>query len=486
MTIKAKNKVKENKAASVYQGKRINHWDTVARKMDSWASKGAYYHERITDIYRFLVPAGMRVLEIGCGHGDLLASMKPSSGVGVDFSAEMINRAQTRHPELTFIHCDAHETGINDQFDIIILSDIVNDLWDVQTVFENMKPLCTPNTRIIINSFSRVWELPLILTQKLGLSTPMLPQNWLTVDDIENMLNLVGFEVTRNWLEVLLPVDIPVLSRLMNTYLVKIWPFTYFGLTNFIIARPRAVTREKSALPTVSVIIAARNEAGNIEEIFQRTPEMGGGTEMIFVEGNSSDNTYDVIEEAIARHPEKKARLFKQPGKGKGDAVRLGFQEASGDILMILDADMTVPPEDLPRFYEALASGEGDFINGVRLVYPMEKQAMRYFNILGNKFFSLAFSWLFGQPIKDTLCGTKVIRKSDYEILAANRSYFGDFDPFGDFDLLLGAAKMNLKIVEMPIRYAERKYGETNIDRWRHGWILLKMVKFAMRKIKFI
>ena len=234
------------------------------------------------------------------------------------------------------------------------------------------------------------------------------------------------------------------------------------------------------------LIVPARNEAGNIEEIFRRTPEMGAGTELIFVEGNSQDNTFEAIEKAIAAHPERNAKVFRQPGRGKGDAVRLGFQKASGDILMILDADMTVPPEDLPRFYEALVNGHGEFINGVRLVYPMEKQAMRYLNFLGNKFFSMAFSWLFGQPIKDTLCGTKVLSRKNYETLANNRWYFGDFDPFGDFDLLLGAAKMNLKIVEMPIRYAERTYGETNIDRWRHGWLLLKMVIFAMRKIKFI
>jgi glycosyltransferase involved in cell wall biosynthesis len=232
--------------------------------------------------------------------------------------------------------------------------------------------------------------------------------------------------------------------------------------------------------------VAARNEAGNIENIFARTPELGRGTELIFVEGGSSDNTYEVIENAIAAHPERNSKLFKQTGKGKGDAVRLGFAKATGDILMILDADLTVPPEDLPRFVEVLTSGKGDFANGCRLVYPMEKEAMRFFNVVGNKFFGLAFSWLLGQPIKDTLCGTKVIWRSDYESLAANRSYFGEFDPFGDFDLLFGAAKLNLKIVDVPIRYRDRTYGTTNIQRWSHGWLLLRMVMFAARRIKFV
>jgi glycosyltransferase involved in cell wall biosynthesis len=232
--------------------------------------------------------------------------------------------------------------------------------------------------------------------------------------------------------------------------------------------------------------VAARNEAGNIEHILRRVPTLGSRTQLVFVEGGSTDNTYETIETLIKQHPDKDISLYRQAGKGKGDAVRLGFNKANGDILMILDADMTVPPEDLPRFVDAIASGKGEFVNGVRLVYPMENEAMRFFNIVGNKFFSMAFSWLLEQPIKDTLCGTKVMWAKDYRHLAANRSYFGDFDPFGDFDLLFGAAKLNLKIAEMPVRYRARTYGDTNISRWRHGWILLKMVVFAARRIKFI
>ena len=204
------------------------------------------------------------------------------------------------------------------------------------------------------------------------------------------------------------------------------------------------------------------------------------------MEGGSSDGTFETIEATIAKHPERVAKLFKQSGKGKGDAVRLGFAHASGDILVILDADMTVRPEDLPRFVAALESGKGEFINGVRLVYPMEDEAMRFFNLVGNKFFGLAFSWVLGQPIKDSLCGTKVMWRSDYQQVAANRHYFGDFDPFGDFDLLFGAAKLNLKIVDLPVRYRARTYGETNIRRWTGGWLLLKMMSFAARRLKFV
>jgi ubiquinone/menaquinone biosynthesis C-methylase UbiE len=469
-------------SAGRYREKRKNHWDMIARKKDTWQSIGSYYHKRLGEIYKHLVSPGQRILEIGCGTGDLLAALKPSYGVGVDFSGEMIKRASVKFPDLRFIRADAHDFDLEGPFDIIILSDLVNDLWDVQKVFERLRSVSVPRTRIIINMYSRLWELPVMLGQLLGLSTPVLPQNWLTVEDISNILGLAGFEVVRHWPEILLPFDTPF-SAMFNKFAARFLPFRYFTLTNFVVARMKPVAAEKK--PLVSVVVPARNEAGNIEEIFRRTPEMGSGTELIFVEGNSSDNTYEAIEKAIAAHPERRCKLFKQSGKGKGDAVRLGFQNASGDILMILDADMTVPPEDLPRFYDAIVSGDGEFINGVRLIYPMEKQAMRYLNLLGNKFFSLAFSWLLGQPVKDTLCGTKVLSREDYEKIAGNRSYFGEFDPFGDFDLLFGAAKQNMKIVEMPIRYAERKYGETNIDRWRHGWLLLKMTVFAMKKIKF-
>jgi len=475
-------------AARRYQQERIAHWDRVARRLDKWRSAGVFYQKLLAHRYKLLVPSGLCVLEVGCGQGDLLAALKPSVGVGVDFSGEMIKRASKRYPWLRFVQADAHELSLDEQFDVIILSDLVNDLWDVQTVFERLATLTHPWTRLILNTYSHLWEIPLALSQRLGLSKPNLEQNWVTVEDITNLLRLTGFEVVKHTQEILLPFYVPLLSGLANRILVKLWPFSHAALTNFVVARPawlseRSISAEE---PLVSVIVPARNEAGNIEGIFARTPEMGRGTELVFVEGHSKDDTYAAIERAISKYPERRCKLLKQTGVGKGDAVRLGFANASGEILMVLDADLTVPPEDLPRFYEILVSGKGEFVNGVRLVYPMEGQAMPFLNIVGNKFFSLAFSWLLGQLIKDTLCGTKALWKRDYDLIAANRTYFGDFDPFGDFDLLFGAAKLNLKIVDLPIRYRERMYGETNIHRWQHGWLLLKMVVFAAGRIKFV
>ena len=466
-----------------YLSERVQHWDTIANK--SFSNFNNYYHRYLERIYKYNIPAGLRVLEIGCGKGELLASVEPSEGVGVDQSKEMIRQAREKYPQLHFHHGQGEDVQLEGTFDVIILSDLLNNVWDVQELLAHLRQYCDDSTRIVINAYSRLWQPFIRLARKVGLAAPVLPQNWLTVDDLKNLLSLEEIDTVQTSSEIILPVYIPLVSDLANRYLAKIFPFRLFCLTNVLVARKEPALDTLPEKPLVSVIVAARNEEGNIANIFKRTPEMGGGTELIFVEGGSSDSTFEVIDKEIKKNPEKCASVYQQTGKGKGDAVRLGFSKATGDILMILDADMTVPPENLPLFYNALVSGKGEFINGVRLVYPMESEAMRFWNLVGNKFFSLAFSWLLGQSIKDTLCGTKVLTKNNYERIAANRAYFGEFDPFGDFDLIFGAAKQNLKIIDLPIRYRDRHYGDTNISRWRHGVLLLRMVIFAASKIKF-
>ncbi len=468
---------------TAYTAERVAFWDEYARNSARWERWRHYYRARLSEIYHFLIPPGSRVLELGCGWGDLLAGVAPSYGVGVDFSAAMIEKARAAHPGLIFKQADAAALDLGETFDYIICSDLVNDLWDVQQVLEITRRHSHRGSRVIVNAYSRLWQFPRRLAELAGMAKTQPQQNWLTVDDLSNLFYLTGFEVIRSFPEVLCPLRVPFLGGLANRYLVKLWPFRIFGLTNFLVARPRAAPVETE--PVVSVIVPARNEAGNIRQIFERIPSMGRGTELIFVEGHSRDDTYTRIEQEMAAFPHVRASLYRQTGKGKGDAVRLGFAKATGELLMILDADLTVPPEDLPRFYEAWRSGRGDFVNGVRLVYPMDDQAMRFFNLLGNKFFSLAFTWLLGQSIKDTLCGTKVVSRADYEMIARNRAYFGELDPFGDFDLIFGAAKFTLKIVDLPIRYRERTYGDTNIQRWSHGWLLLRMVLLALRRLKF-
>jgi SAM-dependent methyltransferase len=477
--------VRPSEQSAAYTDERRRYWEDYARTASKWAAIRNYYQRRLAEIYKLSVPPGMRVLELGCGDGELLAKLQPAYGYGIDLSSQLIDRARSKFPGLHFETGDAGSLQCEGEFDFILCSDLLNDLWDVQTVFEQIARHCHPGTRVLINCYSRLWEGPRHLAERLGLAKPQLSQNWLTVEDIANLLTLGGFELVRTSSEIMCPVRLPLLDTFCNRYLVKIWPFRWFGLTNFVVARP-VPAYPASPEPLVTVVVPARNEAGNIPAILDRVPSMGAGTELIFVEGNSSDQTYERIEQEIAARPGCTAKLYKQTGRGKGDAVRLGFERAAGDLLMILDADLTVPPEDLPRFYEAWRTGRGDFINGVRLVYPMEDKAMRFFNLLGNKFFSLAFTWLLSQSVKDSLCGTKVLSKTHYQVIAENRAYFGEIDPFGDFDLLFGAARYNLKILDLPIRYRERKYGETNIQRWKHGVLLLRMVVLASRRIRFV
>lgn len=469
-------------AEAEYRRTREAYWDEFAANLACWEPPRRYFRRRLSEAYRLIVPPGKRVLDLGSASGDLLASLESSYGVGIDFSARMVEISRAQHPQLVFYQADLHALDLGEAFDYIVCSDVVNDLWDVQRALEIVRAHSHVGTRFILNAYNRLWEVPRRAAEAVHVASRQPVQNWLTVEDLTNLLRLADFEVVRSWQEVLWPFRTPLLDTICNRYLVKVAPFRWFAIANFLIARPRAPRPDAK----VSVIIPCRNEAGNIPLIFNRTPDMGSATELIFVEGHSSDDTCQVIENEIARRPERDAKLLRQTGTGKGDAVRLGFRKATGDLLMILDADLTVAPEDLPRFYAAWRSGKGDFINGVRLVYPMEHRAMRFFNLVANKFFSLAFQWLLGQNIKDTLCGTKALSRADYEIIAAHRAYFGDLDPFGDFDLIFGAAKYGLKMVDLPVRYGERKYGETNIRRWTHGWLLLKMLFLAMRRLKFV
>jgi SAM-dependent methyltransferase len=443
-----------------------------------------YYQRLMQRYYRFLVPPKARVLELGCSSGELLAAVEPAQGIGIDFSPTIIQQARQRFPELEFRQASAEDPPPSGPFDYILMSDLVNDLPDVQKVLQQLQGAALPQTRLILNSFNHLWRPILSLAEKLGAKAPTPQQNWLSPHDLRNLLHLAGWELVKEEARILWPVRTPLLGPLLNRWIAPM--LRPLCLTLFMVARPRAELQPSTPHYSCSVVIPARNEAGNIEAAVERTPEMGKGTEIIFIEGHSHDNTFETIEKVARNHPDRTIRVMKQQTRGKGGAVREAFTAAKGDILFILDADLTMPPEDLPKYYDLIRSGLAEFVNGVRLVYPMENEAMRFFNMLGNKFFSMAFSWLLGQPVKDTLCGTKVIFRRDYEALARNRAYFGDFDPFGDFDLLFGAAKLNLRILDLPIRYRARTYGETNIQRWSHGWLLLRMVWFAARRLKFI
>ncbi|KAM3096595.1 glycosyltransferase [Phormidesmis sp. 146-35] len=465
------------------------YFDCIAPDLDRWNQRNRYYYQDLDRLHQFLIPPGSCVLEIGCGTGNLLAALQPKIGVGIDFSQGTIDIAQAKYPHLQF-HCLDAETLIPQDFetdvafDFIVLSGVLGHLGDIQKVLQNLQAFCHPRTRLILTFHNFLWQPLLHLAERIGQRRPQPPQSWLSMTDVKNLLTITGYLSVRSGRRFLLPKPIPGLSTLCNRVLAHLPGINHLGLTNYIIARPDLPTVSETF--TCSVIIPARNEAGNIRGAVDRLPPLGKQTEVIFVEGHSRDETWAEIQRVVNQgHPAFRLKAFQQSGKGKADAVRLGFEQATGDILMILDADLTVQPEDLPHFFEVVAARRGEFANGSRLVYPRSGKAMPWLNNWANKFFSLAFSFLLGQPLKDTLCGTKVLWREDYEKIAAGRSYFGDFDPFGDFDLLFGATKLSLHIVDVPVRYQPRTYGESNIAHVREGLILLKMCVYASQKIKF-
>ena len=440
-----------------------------------------------------LIPPDARVLEVGSGWGDLIGALPQRHRAGIDFLPENVAEARRHYPDVTFEVADVFGPpaqkpggGGPETWDAVVCDRLVHSVLDVKALLEGLNARLADDGRIYLTVFNFLWELPTRLAERVGWKRPAPTANWLSDSDFRNLFDLAGLEIVRAEDRMMLPLGVPGLAAGMNQVLARVPPLERLTLYRIYVLRKRR--REVAPRPlSVSVVVPARNEAGNIQAAIDRTPVMGGDTELIFVEGNSTDDTWATIQRCVAAYRGPlKLSAYQQTGKGKGDAVRLGFAKATGDLLMILDADLTVPPEDLPGFYEVAARGQADFVQGTRLVYPMEQGAMRFFNKIGNVAFSQLFTYLLQQPIRDTLCGTKVLRRTDYQRIAANRAYFGDFDPFGDFDLIFGAARLNLKIAEIPVRYRDRTYGETNISRWKHGVLLLRMSMIAARKLKFV
>ncbi len=462
--------------------------DRYASRREASIKRNRGFHEEDYRYLRFLIPEGMSVLDAGCGTGQLLEALKPSRGVGIDLSPKMIEVARAQHPGAEYIVDDIESPGIeklvDGKFDIILLHDTIGSLEDCQATLTNLRAFAHADTRIVIAYYNYLWEPILRFADRLGLRTPTPLTNWLKPPDIVNLLSLADYEVVRTDWRQLIPMRLFGIGRFINRFIGTLPGIRKLCVRNYIVARPRGLPSEEKLSATV--IVPCRNERGNIEPILQRLPEFSDDLEILFIEGHSQDGTYEEVERVIPLYPHRDVKLLRQDGKGKGDAVFKAFDAARGDVLIILDADLSVPPEDIPKFYNALRSGKGEFINGSRLVYPMQDQAMRTLNRIANHTFSMLFSWLLNQRFTDTLCGTKVLRQRHYQRIKANRSYFGDFDPFGDFDLIFGAAKLNLKIQELPIPYAARTYGETQISRFSHGWLLLRMVVFAYFKLKVL
>jgi SAM-dependent methyltransferase len=460
--------------------------DRVAAERPRWLDRNRYFHEQDWRFLQLLVPPGSRVLDLGCGTGDLLAALRPARGVGVDLSPAMLEVARARHPGLELHQGDVENEATLDDiagpFDFIILADLIGALEDCEGTLGLLHRLCGPRTRLIVAWYAPLWEPVLAAGERLGLKMPQEPQNFLSLADIAGLCALAGFEpIKREWRQ-LVPRRLGGLGPAINHTVATLPGLRALSLRNYLVAR--SLRRPAPPPRSVSVIVPCRNERGNIEPLVRRLPDFAPDVEVIFVEGHSRDGTREEIERVIALNPERDLKLLVQDGVGKADAVFKGFDRARGDVLMILDADLTVPPEDLPKFWRAIESGQAEFVNGSRLVYPRERQSMRFLNLIANRLFSSLFTWLLNQRFTDTLCGTKVIGREDHQRLKGVRAYLGGVDPFGDFDLILGASLLSLKIVEVPIRYESRRYGTTQISRFRHGLLLFRLVLHAHRKLK--
>jgi glycosyltransferase involved in cell wall biosynthesis/SAM-dependent methyltransferase len=480
----------------------IRHFDTHAAQRPAWFHRNYLYHKQIVTACRPFLNPDSRVLELGCSTGDLLNALKPGYGVGVDISPASIAIAQKNYPHLHWACADIEHLADTPlpgaPFDLIVLSDVVTYLDDIQQTLQDLHRLTYSRSRLIISLWNWMWRPILWVGEALRLKSPDLNTryNWLSPTMIDNLLELSGYETLQILPGVLLPYAVPGLSPLINSFshapLLR-----RLTLLSTVVARPQAL--KESGQASVTVVIPTRNEVDNIEAVVRRTPSMGSHTELLFVDGNSSDGTVEKIREQIRAHPEYDIKFMPQipphaadsitpPNLmlklGKGDAVRKGFEAAHGEVLIILDSDLTVPPEELPKFYDALVNGKARLVNGTRFVYGQEAGAMKELNRWGNVFFSQTFSWLLGQPITDTLCGTKALYRRDYDAIARNRSYFGDFDPFGDFDLLFGAARLRYPIIDLPIRYRARTYGDSKVRVGVHGPLLARMGLIALWQFK--
>jgi hypothetical protein len=466
-----------------------DHLAKIAARRESWINRNKYYYELLNRLFRFLVEPEKKVLSVRSDTGNLLAVVRPSSGKGIEICDEIAEIAKQRNPSFEFAVAfpDKQEFqrafNPDEKFDYIFFNDI-GDTVDVLQALRNLRPLCQRHTRVLITTYNHLWEPFVTFAEWIGMKVPRTEQNWLSTSDIQNLLKLAGFEALETHRIVLFPKYLPLVSGFLNRFCARLPFLSKLCMTQVVVARmlPMPVLREKLE---VSVVIPCKNEKGNVEDAVRRIPHLAGRTELIFCDDQSTDGTAEEVLRVQSLYPGTNIRLEHGPGVCKSRNVWTGFDSAKGDILMILDADLTTIPEELPYFVDVMVSGQAEFVNGSRLVYPVPKGAMTGANMLGNKFFSVAFTYLLGQRVKDTLCGTKVLWRSDWQRIKPMLGSWGIEDRWGDYELLFGAAKLNLKILDLPVHYQERIYGSTKMTKvFRNGLVMLKMCWHGFVKLK--
>jgi len=464
------------------------HLAQIAARREVWINRNKYYYELLGRLVRFLVEPKKNVLSVRCSTGTLLAAVNPRRGKGIDICAEIIQIARQRNPAFDFgfgfpdKEEFRHLFGEDENFDYILFNDI-GDTVDVLQALQNLRPLCRRHTRLLVTTYNHLWEPLVTFAEWIGMKVPRTEQNWLSTSDIRNLMKLAGFDALETHRIVLLPKYVPLLSTFLNRFCARLPLLNRLCMTQVVVARmlPSPIQPEHLS---VSVVIPCKDERGNIEDAARRIPQLGRETEIIFCDDQSTDGTAEEVLRVASLHPQRNIRLERGPGICKSKNVWTGFNAATGDILMILDADLTTMPEELVYFMDAIASGQAEFVNGSRLVYPVPKGAMNTANMAGNKFFSVAFTYLLGQRVKDTLCGTKVLWRSDWERIKPMVGSWGTEDRWGDYELLFGAAKLNLKILDLPVHYQERIYGSTKMTKvFHHGLVMLKMCWHGFLKL---
>jgi len=372
-----------------------------------------------------------------------------------------------------------------DQSRLLIIDTEFNTRTDLDQLLSEIYANINRRSRLLLILYNPYYRFFYRLANKLGLRKGPIPRNFMTRMNLESLAKAANFEITQIFNPEFIPLHLWGLGDFINRCLKVIPIVNQLAWITLVYLRP---IKPETKQPSISIIVPARNEEGNIRRIVDSIPRFCNHIEVIFVEGNSTDNTWKAIQETV-KDPDVAGRFeriscFQQTGKGKADAVRVGFKNATGDLLTVLDADLTMPAEDLPRYYSAYVQGKADFINGNRLLYPMESEAMRFINLLGNIFFAKLLSLILSIRINDSLCGTKLFSRHDYERMTAWNNDFGKFDPFGDYEMLFPASALKLGTIDIPIVYKARTYGDTNISRFRDSLKLMRMCIIGFFRMK--
>ena len=449
----------------------------LTKNLDFWKEKNWYYHNLLRQIFKKYIPEGSKVLQIGYGLGDALAALYPQKAMSIDEDEELIDISKRRFPSIQFIKAKPEEVIVKGKYDYVIIPNSVAHFYDIQTVLEKTLKVLSKNSKVVMTATNPRWEQIFYILEKLKLKRPEDSRNWLRLADLRNIFEISGYDVEESGYSILIPAHIPFFSNLVNNFIKGSGFLAQFCVEEYIVARKAKLRRKKNL--SCTVLIPCYNEEENIKQAIATVPKMGTKTEILVVDDGSSDKTAQVVKRVMKKNKNLKLISYK-PNQGKGYAVKKGFDAVVTDTMMIQDADMTVPPEELPRFFNLIAEGKADFVNGTRMIYPMEEEAMRQLNLVGNLIFSWIFSWLLGQKVTDTLCGTKALFKRDYKKIKMGG------ESWGDFDLLFGASENKLKIVDLPVHYKKRVAGKSKMKAFKHGLVLAKMCIVGLWRLKLM